>query len=431
MPASIRFVRAVTFSFIAVPGTTLAAQFDYSLYAGVEHSNNINLSHENPISEDVLIPGLNFTYEQQGSTLQANVFGALEYHDYTHGKFDNQTQTQLAGQANWTMLPQRLDFSVEDFASVQPVDSLASNSPDNQQQTNVIALGPTLHLHFGDALRGQFELRYINSYASKVDNFNSSRGLAAARLFREINPTDQLSVNVESQHVDFTNNGSANYDRHEIYVGYSSKLAQFDVGAALGWSKLDFDRAPGDSSPLLQLTLGWRPTQRSTFSLSGAYQYSDAAQGMLPSQGQTLGAAINSVNVGNAVIDSQVYQERSLQATYSLRTERLTVSVTPLFRKLHYLNDTTFDQTARGGNVTLGYLLRPQLTLSALITGEKLTYQTLDRHDRTVRFGLDLSRQWTRHWSANISVDRQRRNSDVPSQSYRETRIFLGVMFRR
>lgn len=431
MPASIRFVRAVTFALMVVPGATLAAQFDYSLYAGVEHSNNINLSSQNPISENVLIPGLNFTYAQQGSTLQANVVGALEYHDYLGGKFDNQTQTQLAGQANWTMLPQRLDFSVEDYAAVQPIDSLASDSPANQQQTNVLALGPTLHLRFGDALRGQVELRYINSYASKVDDFNSSRGSAAVRLFREISPTDQLSANVETQHVNFENQGAPNYDRNEVYVAYDSKLARFDIDAAIGWSQLNFDHSPSDSNPLLRLTVDWRPTQRSTFSLAGAFQYSDAAQDMLPFQGETSNTPVTNINTGNTVIDSQVYQERLLQATYTLRTARLTLSAAPLFRKLHYLNDSTFDQTGRGGSVNIAYLLRPQLILSALVTGERMTYQTLNRRDRTVLFGLDLNRQWTRHWSAHISVDRQRRNSDALAQSYRETRIFLGVVFRR
>ncbi|WP_426703008.1 outer membrane beta-barrel protein [Rhodanobacter sp. Col0626] len=430
MPASIRLVRAVTCALSVVPGATLAAQFDYSLYAGVEHSNNINLSSQDPISENVLIPGLNFTYQQQGSTLQANVVGALEYRDYTGGKFDNQTQTQLAGLANWTILPQRLDFSVQDYAAVQPVDSLASDAPGNQQQTNVLAFGPTMHLRFGDALRGQVELRYVNSYASKVDDFNSSRGAAAVRVFREISPTDLLSANVETQHVNFENHGAPNYDRNEVYAAYSSKLARFDIDAAAGWSQLKFDHSSSDSNPLLRLTLNWRPTERSTFSLAGAYQYSDAAQDML-SQGQTPTTSVENINTGNTVIDAQVYQERLLQATYALHTERLTLSITPLFRKLHYLNDATFDQTGRGGDINLAYLLRPQLTLSALATTEQLTYQTLDRRDRTIRFGLDLNRQWTRHWSAHISIDRQRRNSDVSSQSYRETRIFLGVVFRR
>jgi len=445
MPALNTLARAVTLALAVAPGAVCAGQFDYSLYAGIEHSNNIALSTDNPVSANVLIPGLNFSYLQQGSTFQANVAGTLEYHDYLGSQFDNQTQTQLVGQANWTVLPQRLDFTVQDYAGVQPVDSLASNSPDNQQQTNVLTVGPTLHLRFGDAMTGQVELRYINSYASKIDDFNSSRGMAAGRLYRDLSPTDQLSFNVETQRVTFDNSAAdSNYTRNEAFVRYTSKLVKFDADVLVGWSQLKFNSSPDASKPLARVTIGWEPTVRSGFSISGAYQYADAAQDLSQPVGagaldtQNIGVGTggtgvggNGISTGNVVIDSQVYLEKLVQATYTFTSERLTLSVSPEYRNLHYINDGTFDQTGRGGTINLGYRLRPTLTLSAFVTGEKVNYQTLTRHDKTIRVGLNLSRQWTPHWSWNASLSRERRNSDAVNQSYRETQIFFGVVYRR
>jgi hypothetical protein len=440
MPASTSLARALLLVFAAAPGAVWASKFDYSLYVGIEHSDNITLSTTDPISQNVLIPGLNFTFLQQGSTFQANVLGTLEYRDYLGSRFDSQTQTQLAGQANWTILPQRLDLSVEDYAAVQPVDSLASNAPDNQQQTNVLSVGPTLHLQFGEAMRGQAELRYINSYASKVSEFNSSRGVAAFRLFRDISPTDQLSANVETQRVSFDNGADAgpNYTRNEGFLRYTSKLAKFNADVLVGWSQLSFDHASSDSSPMARVTLGWQPTLRSSFSVSGSYEYADAAQDMMLTPGQTsisdLGGGTvtgSGISTGSAVIDSQVYLQRLLEATYTFNTERWTFSVAPVYRKLHYLNDPTFDQVGRGGSLNATYRLRPTLLLSAFAAGERLEYQTLNRTDRTLRFGLDLNSQWTPHWSWHASVIRQRRNSNAVDQSYRETQIFFGVVYRR
>ncbi len=432
MPASTTLARAVTLALVALPWAATAGKLDYTLYTGIEHSNNISLSTDNPISENVLIPGLNFTYSQQGSTIQANVAGTLEYHDYLNGHFDNQVQTLLAGQANWTVLPERLDFSVEDYAGVQPVDSLASDSPDNQQQTNVLALGPTFHFRFGDAMRGQVELRYINSYASKIDDFNSSRGVAALRVFRDLSPTDQLSFNVETQRVDFQEDvDNSNYDRNEAYVRYTSQLAKFDADVLVGGSQLNFDHAPSDSSPLARITLGWHPTVRSSFSLEGAYQYADAAQDMMLSPGQTITDPGGGIGAGNTVINSQVYLEKSVGAVYAYANERWTLTISPLVRKLHYLNDPTFDQSGRGGSISVGYRLRPTLTLTAFADGERLTYDTLDRRDKTIRFGVDLSRQWTSHWSWHASVSRQRRDSNAAQQSYRETLVFFSVEYKR
>jgi hypothetical protein len=452
MPAPSRLARAIVLALVSAPGVVLAGTLDYTLYAGLEHSNNIALSSDRPVSENVLTPGGTFQFTQLGSTFQANVAGTFEYRKYLGNHFDSQAQTQLAGQGNWTIAPDRLDFSVEDYAGVQPVDQLSSDSPDNQQQTNVLVLGPTLRMRFGEAARGQFELRYINSYASKVDEFDSSRGLAAFRVYRDLSPTNQLSGNVEFQRVDFTNQPSeANYDRKEAFVRYTSTLARFDVDVLVGGTRLEFDDGSSKSAPLARLNLGWRPTARNTVSVTGAYQYADAAQDIITTPGvydATVADRVEAfdpfaatgglgrgngtgISVGSAVIGSQVYKEKRLDATWNWRSERVVLTVSPSFNKLRYIGDPTFDQTDKGISVGVGYRIRPTLTLTGYASGSRLKYDSLERNDTTVRLGVDLGQQWNRHWSWHVSVSRERRNSDAVGQDYRETQFFVGVVYRR
>lgn len=432
MSTSIKLAGAVTLALGAMSGMASAAQLDYTLYAGIEHSNNINLSSVNPISENILTPGLSFNFVQQGSTLQVNAVGNFEYEDYLNNHFGNQTLGELSAQANWTIVPQRLDMAFDDYAGVEPVDQLASNAPGNQQQTNVLVLGPTLHFRLGDTFRGQAELRYINSYASKTTEFNSSRGEAAFRVFKDLSVTDQLSANVETQRVAFSDStGGPDYNRNEVFGRYVSTLAKFNADIALGWSQLSFDRNGSDSAPLARLTFGWQPTLRSSLSLAAAYQYADAAEGLILPPGQQLAPTPEGINSGSAVTDSQVYLERRLELTYSFRAERFSFSVAPLFDKLDYINDTTFNQTGKGGSISIDYRLRPTLTLSGFGTAERLTYESLDRLDKTYRYGVDLSEQWTPHWSWHVALTRQLRTSDAIGQSYNENEIYFGVVFRR
>ncbi|HVI55736.1 MAG TPA: outer membrane beta-barrel protein [Luteibacter sp.] len=454
MPASTRLARAIVIGLASAPTMALAGTFDYTLYAGLEHSNNIALSSNQPISENVFTPGATFQYTQLGSTFQANVAGTLEYRKYLENNFDSQVQTQLAAQANWTAIPERLDFSLEDYAGVQPVDQLAANSPGNQQQTNVVVVGPTLRMRFGDAARGQFELRYIDSYASKVNEFDSSRGLAAFRVFRDLNPTDTISGNVEFQRVDFSNQpSSANYDRKEAYVRYTSKLAHFDADVLLGGTRLSFDQGRSASSPLARLQIGWQPTPQHSLSVAGTYQYADAAQdiittpGLLAVNGSTADRAeavdpfantgglgrgtATGIGTGSAVIGSDVYKEKRFEASWVWQQPRLSVTVSPSYSQLRYLTDHTFDQTGKGVSAGVGYRIRPTLTLTGFGTYERTRYDSFARKDNTVRLGLDLGQQWNRHWSWHASVARERRNSDAVGQSYRETEFFVGVVYRR
>jgi len=457
MPASSRLARAIVIALSVSPAMTLAGTLDYSLYAGLEHSNNIALSSDNPMSDNVLTPGGTFRFTQMGSTFQANVAGTFEYRKYLKNNFDSQAQTQLAGQGNWTIAPDRLDFSIEDYAGVQPVDQLASDSPDNQQQTNVLVLGPTLRMRFGDAARGQFELRYINSYASRVDDFDSSRGMAAFRVYRDLNPTDQLSGNVEFQRVDWDHQPTdANYDRKEAFLRYTSTLAHFDADVMVGGTRLEFNDGRKTSAPLVRMQVGWQPTPRNAFTVSGVYQYADAAQDIITTPGAfatgdvadrtqvidpfgggstfgngSFGNGGTGISTGSAVIGAEVYKERRVEATWNWQSERVTFTLSPSFNKLRYINDSTFNQTDRGVSVGIGYRLRPTLTLSGFATADKVRYDTFDRKDSTVRLGLDLRQQVDRHWSWHVSVARDRRNSTAIGQDYRETQFFVGVVYRR
>ncbi|HTC27892.1 outer membrane beta-barrel protein [Dyella sp.] len=456
MPVSITLARAVGLALAVLPGAVWASQFEYSIYGSIEHSDNITLSDSNPISQNVFSPGINFTYAQQGSVFQANVTGTLQYNDYLGHQFSDQTQTELAAQANWTVLPKRLDFTVEDYAGVEPVDSLASNAPNNQQQTNVLSLGPTLHLQFGDIMRAQLELHYLNSYASKVQDFNSSRGMAAFRLYRDLSPTDTLSLNIESQRVRFNNSvaselvdgaddtfATPNYTRNQIYGEYASTLAHFDADLLLGWSRINFNGAPDDSKPLARATLGWQFNPSNALSVTGEYEFSDAAQDMLLQPGQSIVNALSEnptdfldnpgggISTGNLVIDSEVYLEKSLQATYTYHTERLQFSISPTYDKLEYLNNSTFDQATRGGTISVDYHLRPRTTLTGFVNVERQTYESLSRTDTTYRYGVDLGHQLTPHWTWHVSYIRQLRSSTAIAQSYHENEIYFSVVFKR
>lgn len=447
MPAYNRLARATMLALVVVPGCSWAGDFAYSLFTNVEHSDNIALSTNDPASSNIIVPGVNFAYRQLGSTIQANVIGTAEYLDYTNSQYDSQALGTLSAQVNWSAIPQRLDFSIEDDAGVQPVDTLASNAPNNRQQTNVLALGPVLHFNFNEATRGQAELKYINSYASKVDDFDSSRGLGAFRVIRDVNPTTQVSLNLESQHVDLKSaTAGPDYTRDELYGHYVHTLTNFDVDALLGWGYVDFKNAPSASKPMARVTLGWRPSVDNSFSVTGIYEYSDAAQDMLLQPGQTIVDSMTNVpsnpldllndpsrgvNTGSVVVDSEVYLDRSVQGTYSYRSDRLAITVEPLYRRLSYLNNPTFDQKEKSAVFSVDYKLRPTLVLTGFGDFDHIDYTSLTRTDKDYRFGVALSHEFTPHWSWRVGYTRQIRASTAALQSYHENEIMVGVVFRR
>ncbi|AND71000.1 hypothetical protein ATSB10_35460 [Dyella thiooxydans] len=428
-----RILAATITSLFACAGAR-AGQLDYTLYTGIEHSDNITLSATDPISQSTLIPGATFRFDQQGEDLQAHVLGSIEYRDYLGSRFSNQTQTQLSGQANWSISPQRLDFVVEDYAAVQPVDSTVSNSPTNLQQTNVLSLGPTLRFDLASAWHGQVDARYIDSRAQKTKQFDSQRGQFAARLIHDFSHSDVGSLNAETQKVHYTSAlPGSDYRRDQFFGRYQGSSAHTELDVSAGWTHLQFDQGSprSYSGSMLSATGTWHPSETNSLSVNLARQYTDAAQSMLEPDLTSPVEGRGGIVTGQTVVGPQVYLERRGELAYAWRSDRLTFSLAPYYRKLSYVNDTTYDQVGKGANVGLDYKFRPTLLLSAYVNGERLRYDTLNRLDRTVSYEVALTDQRTVHWSWRVSFLHQQRHSDAAGQSFHENRIYVGVIFRR
>ncbi|GAA0715661.1 hypothetical protein [Dokdonella soli] len=421
-----------------------AARFDYRLELGIEHNDNVNLSENNPISQNILEPALGFTFAEEGSDVQARAEGILQYRDYLGGAFGNELRSQLGGHLNWVMLPERLSLVVEDYLGVQPINTLLVNTPTNVQQTNVIAVGPNLNFRLGSTTHGQAELRYINSYAEETREFDSNRLAGALRIIKDLSATSQLSGNVQVEHVNFTHSGSGpNYDRYNLYARYARSLRLFDYAVDLGYTSIDSGPPFGShAKPLLRANADWRPSERSTVTLTAAHQYSDAASGMIDTVElrvkPSLGLPIpTSIATGGVVTSSAPYLESRVNLGYTYRVAQGAIGAEAFYDKLDYLNEGlvpsqgNLKRSVRGGDVVATWLLRPELTLGANVTADHVRYSAIARTDKDLTFGVFLLQQWARHWSWRLNLAHYKRDSTVPGQGASQNIIYFGVAYTR
>ena len=423
---------------LAVPSLAGAVKIDYMIEMGVEHNDNVNLSETDPVSEDILEPILGFNISEEGSTIQATANGAVQYRDYLGGEFSDEFRGQLAGHLNWTMVPERLNLTVEDYLTEQPVNPLEPNTPTNLQQTNVFAIGPTLGFRLGETTRGQAELRYISSYADTTKQFNTNRGVAALRAIKDLDPTSAISANVEYEDINYTERlAGPDYARASVFGRYTRKWTKLDLTTDFGYSWLDFsgNLLKNRDDPLARVTLDWHASERSTFNLNATYQFSDAATGMMV--GADIGTTIPSnIATGDATTTSQPYLEHRFGFGYAWHGDRLTFNIDPYYYKLDYVTDGTIvarglDETGKGATAGLTYVLRPLLTTGLTVTGENLHYDSIGRVDDSWTIVAFLRQQWTRNWSWRIELSRYDRNSNAPGLTSVENIVYFGIAYTR
>lgn len=415
-------------------------RFDYAVGLGYEHTDNIGRTENNRQSQDILQPTFGFTLDQQGSTIQAQAVGLLQYQDYVQGAFANEYRGQLAGILNWTVAPQLLNLQVQDYSSVQPIDARAPTGPNNTQQVNVFVAGPTLLLGSGRQTHAAIDLRYINTTASKTKYFDSQRGVAAFRLIRDLNPTDQLSGNVEFTHADFPQlNDPASPDRYNdynLYARYESTLQRLTLDVAAGASRIEFPNGfASHTNPLVRITAAWTLAPRNTLSLNAVDQLADSTNNLtqMPDLRQ-FALARPKLEVGQTFIVPTVFREHGASLAYNYQGERVTFSIGPAYDRLRQLNGT-FDvsRNAYGAQTSIGYRLSPRSTLTFNASNFNTQY-VLDgshSHDQTYALGFDqaLTPHWT--WTASLQHDQRRADSPLAGGSYHDNMLFLTATYRR
>lgn len=414
----------------ALPGAALAVRVDYSIDAGYERDDNVTLSSTNPQEQSIFRAGLGFAVEQNSSTVQASINGRLDHRRY-EDIYPDATDRMLSGRLKWMLVPERFALVVEDSYGVQTIDRFEPDAPDNRQQVNVLSLGPDFYFNFGRAVRGQAELRYIDSNAEVTEDFNSSRVSGALRAIKDLDATSALTFNLQAMDIDFDNDLFArDHRRTEAYAGYRREFNRFDMLLEGGYSYLDYDDGQSRSNPLLRAEFGWRPSERSRFGINLANQFSDAASGALDSIGEA-GGIPPSVITGDTTVTASAYKEREFGAEYAFTGVRLTASVSAFAQEIDYVDAGEAREESRGLTAAVGYRLQPSLTLRASVGGDRTEYsQPTPRTENTRLYTLGLEKEWSRHWSTSLGWTRYERTSPTVSAEFEQNLLYLSVTYR-
>ncbi|MDQ3289168.1 MAG: outer membrane beta-barrel protein [Pseudomonadota bacterium] len=418
-------------------GSAAALDLDYEIGVAARHSDNISLSESDPVSDTMVAPRVFFQASQSGRRVQLSAEGDLQYRHYVSDTFDDELRGSFAGTANWVVLPERLDFVVQDYLSLQPINDQAAFSPANQQQVNIFIAGPTLYARFSPRTRAQIDLRYANAYAEERDDFDSDRFNAAARLVHRLNSNHAVSANFESTDVEFdVMAGASDYRRQDGYVNSTIERNHLDLSLDLGYSRIEFDDAgttggnDDESYPLVRARIDWRASPRSVFTTTLNYQLNDAT-GALITPLEFGEREFSDFRVVNGLVEPTPFRERLARVRYTYATERATLRVTPYHRRIRYLQDMADSQDRSGLSVNLDYRVRPRMTLQAFAVMEDREFVDLGRNDDNLLLSVGLANRFTRHWTGRIDVQRRERDSSIAGRNYDENAVMVSFSYQR
>lgn len=422
---------------IALASTPAVAwDIAWSLGLGYEYSDNINRRAADPVSGGTITPFFDIAATEDGETLQANIVAAMGYDYYTPDELDSNFYVNGGANLIWSIQPERWLWTLDNYASQEPIDIFATESPDNVQNTNVFSTGPTFLYRFSEAMSGRARLRYVNTYAEEDEDFNSDRFVFDARMVRDLTEVSALSFNgsAEVVNLDEPTPTAPDFNRYALYGGYDWRSTRTTLHADFGWNWVDFDGLDSRDGPLARFGAEVAVTPISTFDVAIEHQLSDTASDLaaaVPNADSLLLPQSAGGTGDSGTIGSDVYEEDTLTLGYTRLGERFTLRASGYYSAEDYEYNELLNQKNRGVLATLDYRLTPLASIGVYGSLDWEDFDDADVDSREDEYGLRFQYSVLRNLDLNFELSQAERSSNEPTNEFDETRFYVAVIWRR
>jgi hypothetical protein len=409
----------------AVAGTPARAELDYSVEAGVGHSDNISRVPAGEIDETIATAGVDLTWNTSRPRLEGEATVDLSYFDYLDNTFGSEVVGTADGSAVFALVPNRLTWLVQDSFGQARGDPFAPVSPENRENVNYFTTGPDLILGLGAT--GQMRLfgRYsVSAYErSPLDAERLTGGLALAR---QLSARSEIAFNAVTEQVRFDEEFNTDQDRDSLFLSYSLTGGRTRVQAEAGYTWLEFEDGRESDGALLRVSLNREVSAASSVWLTLGSQLTDAADALRAS----VSGPIAGGGAGAITSTSDPFEKRSVSAGWTFHRNRTGIDIGVAWDEDEYETQSQFDRTSLVWNASFERNLSPRVTAGVLASLTDEEFDTTGQTADELRYGATLNWQFARTFGLRLLAERYDRDSSDPAGEFVENRVFLTLFYQ-
>jgi hypothetical protein len=424
----VRLLRPIVFAccgWLLLYGAQGNAQAMLDADLGVEHSDNVTRVSTDEQTETIGIAHVALGYEVMRPRIEARIGADLEYRRYLDDTYDNEVLGGASGMLNWSIVPERFLWVVEDNYGQIAGDRTLPDTPDNREDFNYFSTGPDLSLPLGARTLAELSARWSDVYYETSEQGSESI-LGRLGLVRLLSEESRVSLNASAEEIEYDDAGFADYRITEGYGRFESTGSRTTLSIDAGYTQAE--RGEDTSSgPLVRLDLSRVITSRTTFTVQAGTEFADTAQAFRLSQ--------DAVGVGpqeqDAVAATDVFRLTYVYLGLRTERERTTFDVTIYGHKEEHEIDETLDRERIGVGFGGTRRLSARLDLSVRATYGKEDFDVADFAFNEWTAGAALGWRLTNTISLRLSVDHYDGDGDGTDRDYGENRAYLGVRYTR
>lgn len=413
---------AIVAPLYAVPA--IALDIAFGLGYEYQYSDNIRLAPTAPVVESLHIGRLTLGLAERSSAISLRGGANIEHRDYVNDTFEDGVYGSVHAAANWVVVPQRLNWVVEDYFSQTLIDARTVDTPANRQNSNVLSTGPDFIFRINPLNTLELSGR-LSNYYYEVTAANNNRLQGDLRWIYRLTPRTDVSLNYQTVTVHFINSANVNFVRDELFVRGRTRPSRSEYTADLGTSIVYV--GSGDPLAGALLRFGWRRelNPRTNIMASAGMEYSDHDRDYLGDAGATGGGT-----TGDAVGIGGFYYGRRFGLGYTHAGAYGSDTLRVFWRTLDY-ETGAFDQTLYGAEAELGFDRGPLLTPYLFGGYQKTEFTDTAIADVDSYGGLRLRYRLRSRFIVALEGRHTVRDSNDTVRNYEENRGLVTLAFNR
>ena len=356
----------------------------------------------------------------------------MERRNFVRNTYQGDTGYFLNGAAVWTIAPQQLSWTVEDFAGESLLNLTAPDTPANRTRVNSLSTGPEFTFRVNPTNIPLIGARY-GRYDIQGPGDNQ-RYTGYARWLHQLSEPERLSLNYEVTRVDFTPPAPfPNFLRRDQFLRYErlSPLNSLTLeGGTTHVQRYGGDQTNGrlarvaalhalTSDAAVRLNLSDEISDAATDLIRGV---ASATSTMTPATPFESAAAVPLT--GSNVAAGDVYRSQRGELIYVAQGGRTRYNLQGYARRVDFV---TLDQDYReaGGRLTLTWVQTDAVRIYAYADYVKRTFPSLQERDTDRTSTLGVTYRLTPSLSVSAEGRLMERESNVPLQSFVDRRVML------
>ena len=405
----------------------IALEFQPGVGLGVEYTDNAELVPNNEVDDLITIGYVGASLAENEGPLTYDATTSFNNHSYTQDTFPDQRYFNLAASANWQMIKDRFDWTLSDYFSQRPVNTLAANTPDNLQDTNAFIFAADIR--FLISPRQSFSLRpSFSQYYYEVQVTDNKQYALAANWNYLMSRLTNVGLNLSTRKINYTETDIfGNTITNNLFTNLSFLINGQRLRSAYSISlgATNVKRDSGEDATGFTGFIDWSAnvSSRSTFETLVSTDITDTS-----TVSQSLTENPANGNPADVQITTDVIRNSLFNLAYLREDESLHSRIWGEFRKLTY-SDSPSDREIRTYGISVDYPVTQLLLSGAYINYNRTKRLDVDRLDQYYIVGGNLKYNFARNLYSSLDIKYRTKESTFAPENYDEFSFFVSLVY--